>query len=111
MFANDYKKPNQKSETIKRRTRKFFIEHSHPDIYFNVLESLRQIRNQKAHEGFVCSEKVEYLGSLVLENIHNNPSNTYFEVKEILRVILKDFWLLLRRFNYELVKTRKFLDS
>ena len=89
----------------------FIKEHKYPKTNVPILNSLRKVRRQKAHEAFVDQDKIDEIGSIVnpIQKITN--LEIYYELKEMVRKILYDFWYLLKDNNYSIKEVRDFLDS
>lgn len=111
LFASDYIKPGPKFNAFQRRTGKFFLEHNYPAIYTPILDSLRKVRRQKAHEAFVDQDKIDKIGSIMDNKKKLTNFDIYYELKEIIRKILYDFWYLLKKNDYSIKEVRNYLDS
>ena len=111
LFASDFTRSHEKANAFKIRTNKFYVEHDYPPHYSQIVAALKQIRNQKAHEGFVESQKIDILGKILFERDKTENIESYQEVRNIIRTILKDFWLLLKSVDYDEFNLRNHLDS
>ncbi|MHA1200355.1 MAG: hypothetical protein ACTSQF_13595 [Candidatus Heimdallarchaeaceae archaeon] len=111
LFASDFTMPREKSEAFSRRVKKFLNMNIYPEYYWRVIEALKGIRNEKAHEGYVGQEKIDVLGKVMRKGVGFDTLQIYYETKEIIRVILKDYWSLITQNNYSEDKTRKSLDT
>ena len=111
LFSGDFTNIGKKRNAFKRRFGRFLEEHNYPNVYVEVIEALRQVRHQEAHDTIVDQDKIEKISKL----LHNNQIlpiiDTYHELKEIMRIIYFDFWILIRICNYSVEEVRKYLDS
>jgi len=53
LFVSDITQSSPKYNVFKKRTKNFFAEHNYPTIYTPIVDSLRKVKRQKAHEAFV----------------------------------------------------------
>jgi len=111
LFASDFTIPREKSYAFNTRVKKFLKMNTYPDYYWRVIEALKEIRNEKAHEGYVKQETIDFLGKVIFKRASFTTLQIYYETKEIIRIILKDYWSLLKQNNYSEDKARKGLEQ
>ncbi len=109
LFASDFKSSSGKASAIKKRVN-ILLKNTlkYRSFTEGIIDCLRELRNDIAHEGSISKNNFENLANLfskIFPKIELNINVLIKELQEFIRNVIWNFWILLEQCNFNEMST------